>query len=204
MKEKRNILLPVLMMLVLAATRFMVGVLPQNFSPIYALAFCGAVYFSGRLAWWVPLGTLLATDIILNVFFYGISPLGWFMLTNYLGFGLIILVGRRFKPGDSLVKLLGGGIVGAILFYLITNTASWMSSSVYAKTLAGWIQALTVGEPGYPPTWEFFRNTLMSGGLFTGLFAGSMKLAEAAEKPEPEEEKEPESAPEAEPEESKS
>ncbi|MBI3192160.1 MAG: hypothetical protein HYZ36_05785, partial [Pedosphaera parvula] len=120
-------MLPILMMIVLASTRFMVGVLPQNFSPIYALAFCGAVYFSGRTAWWLPLGTLLVTDIVLNVCFYGISPLGWFMLVNYFGFGLIILVGRRFKRSDSLLKLLCGGILGAILFYLITNTASWLS-----------------------------------------------------------------------------
>jgi hypothetical protein len=66
----------------------------------------------------------------------------------------------------------------------------------YAKTLAGWLQALTSGIPGYPPTWTFFRNTLLSGGLFTGLFAGALKLTEA---PEPAEEKEPEEAPAEEP-----
>jgi len=30
--------------------------------------------------------------------------------------------------------------------------------------------SLTTGLPGLPPTWEFFRNTLLSGGLFTALF----------------------------------
>ena len=47
----------------------------------------------------------------------------------------------------------------------------------------------------------FFRNNLMSGGLFTALFAGAMKLSEAAEPAEdeereekPEEEQEPEEA----------
>jgi hypothetical protein len=79
---------------------------------------------------------------------------------------------------------------------------SWLTDPHYAKTLAGWIQALTVGTPGWPHTWEFFRNTLMSGGLFTGLFAGAMKLGEAAEEQE-EEEEAPESEPEAETEEAK-
>ena len=46
----------------------------------------------------------------------------------------------------------------------------------YEKTLAGWLRALTTGMPGYPPTWEFFRGTLLSGGLFSGLFVGAMKL----------------------------
>jgi hypothetical protein len=34
-----------------------------------------------------------------------------------------------------------------------------------------------------PTTWELFRNTLLSGGLFTALFAGSAKLTETAESP---------------------
>jgi hypothetical protein len=95
--------------------------------------------------------------------------------------------------------------VGAILFYLVTNTASWFNDSEYAKTLAGWIQALTTGRPDvHPTTWEFFRNTLLSGGIFTGLFVGAMKLTAPAESPadkkagvrndEPEAEAEPEEA----------
>ncbi len=86
-------------------------------------------------------------------------------------------------------------LVGAVIFYLVTNAASWLYLP-YPKTLAGLLQALTGGLPGYPPTWEFFRNTLMSGGLFTGLFAGAMKLNEAAEERE-EEAEEKEAEPEA-------
>ena len=94
--------------------------------------------------------------------------------------------GRRFKPGDSWLKLLGGGLLGAVLFYLITNTAAWFfnpfGNPEYTKDLAGWLIAMTVGtKAGWLPTWEFFRNTLLSGGLFTGLFAGAMKLSESLE-----------------------
>jgi hypothetical protein len=46
---------------------------------------------------------------------------------------------------------------------------------------------LTIGQPGHAQTWEFFRNTLSSGGLFTGLFVGAMKMTEAAEEDEAEE-----------------
>ncbi len=94
-----------------------------------------------------------------------------------------IFLGRRFKPKSSFAKLLGGGLLGAVLFYFVTNTASWISNPAYAKTLAGWIQTLTTGVPGFPPTWEFFRNTLLSGGLFTALFVGAMKLTTPAESP---------------------
>ncbi|MCC6822900.1 MAG: hypothetical protein IT579_19390, partial [Verrucomicrobia subdivision 3 bacterium] len=47
------------------------------------------------------------------------------------------------------------------------------------KTFLGWIRALTTGTGGWPQTWEFFRNTLLSGGLFTGLFVGAVKLTSA-------------------------
>src|SRR6185437_12180302 len=92
---------------------------------------------------------------------------------------------RRFKPQSRFVSLLGGGLLGAILFYLITNTASWLFNPFhnpeYTKNLAGWVTALTKGTAGWPQTWEFFRNTLLSGGIFTALFVGAIKVTEAAE-----------------------
>ena len=194
-------MVPALLILALGLTRLLVGVMPNGFSAIYALAFCGAVYFRGAVAWWLPFGTLVVSDIILNVFFYDEPVIGPWTFISYGAFALIIWIGRQFKSSDSWLKLLSGGLLGAVLFYLITNTFSWMENPAYAKSFAGWIQALTVGEPGYPPTWVFFRNSLLSGGLFTGLFVGSMKFSEAAEtKEETSPEEEPAEVPEAEPE----
>ena len=69
----------------------------------------------------------------------------------------------------------------------------------YTKDLAGLLIALTKGIGGWPTTLEFFRNTLMSGGLFTGLFAGAFKLGEAAESAkEKQEQEEPPAEPEGE------
>src|SRR5258708_29886583 len=94
-------------------------------------------------------------------------------------------MGRRFSPRASFLKLLSGGVFGAILFYLITNTASWLVNPFhnpeYTRTFDGWLTALTKGTAGYPPTWEFFRNTLIGGGLFTRFFARVIKISQAAE-----------------------
>ena len=179
-------------MVVFALTR-LPGVLPLNFSAAYALAFCAGVYLPGRMAWWLPLGVLLATDVGLNLFYYDVAAVSGRMLVNYVAFAGIIGLGHWFRGRKSWLALLSGGLLGALLFYFITNTASWLSDPGYSKTLAGWIQALTTGLPGYPPTVAFFRNTLLSGGLFTGLFAASMKLStaeSAVEKKAPEAEEE--------------
>jgi hypothetical protein len=199
-KVQRKLWLPVLLMVLFALTRWP-GVMPSNFSAAYGLAFCAGVYFPRYLAWWLPLVTLFTTDVVLNICYYQVTPVDDLMLANYAAYAAIIWFGQQFRPRSRWLALLTGGVAGAVLFYLITNTASWLTDPAYPKTFAGWVQALTVGTPGWPHTWEFFRNSLLSGGLFTGLFAGAMKLGGATE-PEPEEEAEPEGE-EAAPEESK-
>src|SRR5688572_3525195 len=174
----------------------------KNFSAAYAIAFCAGVYFPLRLRWVLPLGTLLILDLGLNAYYAATAGdfpiLSVYTLFKVASFAAIIWLGTRFKPSTSWWKLLGGGLLGALLFYLITNTASWIFDPGYPKTLQGLLQALTTGLPGLPPTWMFLKNTLISGGLFTGLFAGVMKLSEAAEEAE---ETEKESGEEAVPEE---
>lgn len=176
--------LPYVFMLVAALSRWP-GLFPPNFSAFYGLAFCAGAFFPRHVKWWLPLGTLVATDIALSVYYQCVSPM---QLVNYVAFALIILLGTRFNHRSRFLGLLAGGMLGALLFYLITNTASWLSNPEYTKDLAGWIIALTKGTRGYPTTIEFFRNTLISGGLFTALFAGALKLTEA---PEPAREREP-------------
>jgi hypothetical protein len=206
MKDKRKLWLPILLLALFALTRWP-GLMPPNFSAAYALAFCAGVYFPGRLGWWLPMSVFLVTDLLLNVH-YDAPLLSGYMALNYVAYAVLIGLGHRFSGRTSWLKLLAGGVLGAILFYFITNTAAWFNPAPgpfpqepYPKSLLGWIQALTIGSPPWPPTWTFFRNTLMSGGLFTGLFVGAMKLSEAT-KPASEEETEDEEerAPEADPE----
>ena len=100
------------------------------------------------------------------------------LLLNYAIYAGLIALGKWLGKTAPFWKLLFGGILGAAIFYVLTNTLSWLMDPGYAKTIAGWIQALFTGLPGYPPSWEFFRNTLLSGGLFTALFAGAAKATE--------------------------
>jgi hypothetical protein len=177
---KKKFLWPVLLIVVFVLSRWP-GLMPQNFSATYAIVFCAGLYLTGWLGWVIPLAVLAASDLLITLFFYShgsFSP-GEFIINqapNYLIYAGLIALGRSFKSSKSWWTLTGGGILGALLFYIVTNTGAWMTLP-YAKNLAGWIQALTRGLPGYPPTWEFFRNTLLSGGMFTGLFVGAMKLS---------------------------
>jgi hypothetical protein len=192
--------------MVVAALSRWPGLFPPNFSAFYALAFCAGAFFPRQIKWWLPMVTLLITDLALNFYYLfalNINAFKPMQLVNYLAFGAIIWFGSRFNPRTSFLRLLSGGILGALLFYLITNTAAWLinpfNNPEYTKDLAGLIIALTKGTGGYPTTLEFFRNTLLSGGLFTGLFAGALKLTAPTAESAEEKEKKPAEEPEAPP-----
>lgn len=201
------------------AVAFMVtripGVMPPNFSAVYALMFCAGVFFPTHLRWSIPFGVMMVTDLGLNLYYQFVKGIDVFSLgiviylaANYVGYAGLVILGRRFKPTSHFLGLLAGGLLGAVLFYLITNSVSWLLNPFhnpeYTRDLKGWIIALTRGVGGWPQTWEFFRNTLLGSGIFTALFAGAWKLTVAespAEKGEEDHKGEPQSA--AEPEEAK-
>jgi len=179
--------LPYIFMLLAAVSRWP-GLFPPNFSAFYGLAFCAGAFFPANIRWWLPLGTAVVSDLALNLYYnfaLHINAFQFYQFMNYGAFAAIIWFGTRFNQRSPFLRLLSGGILGALLFYVLTNTAAWLFNPFhnpeYTKDLAGWLTALTKGTGGYPTTIQFFINTLLSGGLFTGLFAGAMKMVEASE-----------------------
>ena len=185
----RKIWLPLLLMLIFAVSRWP-GMLPQNFSAAHALLFCAAFWLPGWMGWVMPLATIIVTDILLNVFAYDVTVLDPRLVTNWMILALFVVLAKWLARRRSYGRVFLGTLFGALLFYLVSNSVSWMVNPAYAKTIAGWVQALTVGLPGFPPTWMFGLKTLLGTGLFTGLFAGAMKLSEAMDATEPEPEAE--------------
>ncbi|AOS43108.1 hypothetical protein Verru16b_00149 [Lacunisphaera limnophila] len=158
-----------------------------NFPPLMALAFCGSVYFRNRWMWLIPFAGLCLTDLYINWFYAREYGYHWELsgfIARAASFGLALGLGTWVSRRKSWLWLLNGSLIGALVFYFITNTQSWFSDPFYAKSLAGWWQAMTIGHPEYPPTIFFFRNTLFGDLMFTGIFAGVMEwLAKRAEEP---------------------
>jgi hypothetical protein len=145
------------------------GWLP-NFAPLAAIALCGAIYLPRRAAVILPLAALLVSDVVLNVFHYHKPLISWEILPHYLALGLVSWLGFTLRGRVTALRLVGASFVGSVIFYLITNTGSWIGEPLYAKTAAGWFQAMTTGLPGFAPTWMFYRNTLVGDLVFTALF----------------------------------
>lgn len=151
-----------------------------NFAPLMALAFCGAVYCTNRRLWLVPIAALVVSDLYLDQYYAAAFGETWTWqssLVRLLCFALALPLGQLVTRHKSWLTLLGGALAGSLLFYVATNTDAWIRDPYYAKNAAGWLQAMTLGRPEFPPTLFFFRNTLASDLLFTGLFAVTMEFA---------------------------
>jgi hypothetical protein len=148
------------------------AVLPDlpNFSPVMAMALCCGLFLPGALAWLLPLAVIAVSDVMLSLLlgypaFDGGRFAGWLCLLAAVGLGRWVAGWQPLRT-SALVLVL---IVNASIFYLVTNAISWAVEPAYPRSLGGFVQALTTGLPGYPPTWLFFRNSIISDFLFVGL-----------------------------------
>ncbi|MFY8215402.1 MAG: DUF6580 family putative transport protein [Chthoniobacterales bacterium] len=153
-----------------------------NFAPVMAIAFCGAWFLPGMLAMLLPMLILVVSDIALSAF-YGVFHPGFDDLVRYACYAAAAGMGIALRRGGAgPFGFIGGILASAIGFYLVTNTAAWLGNAAYAQTLAGWVQSLTVGLPGYAPTWTFFRNSLVSDLLFAAVFVLAASLSRHPQK----------------------
>jgi uncharacterized protein DUF6580 len=154
----------------------------SNFAPLAAIALCAAAYFPAKYKFTVPMIALLISDVVLNLS-YGFSLLSPFVVSHYIGFALVGGLGWLLRNRASAKTLLPASIAASLIFYVVTNTVSWLFDPGYVKNFAGLVQALTVGLPQYSatPSWMFFRNSMLSDLLFTGLFILCLHWGRASE-----------------------
>ena len=133
---------------ILAASRFIPH--PPNFTSLIALSFYVPALLGLKFLPFVLL-SFIFTDIIIG-----------FHNTLLFTWGSILLIGFISKYFmNSIKKRLIGAIIGAILFFIITNFGVW-TSGFYGYSFNGLIECYTLAIP-------FFLNTLVSTILFSTL-----------------------------------
>jgi hypothetical protein len=139
-----------------------------NFAPWMALAFAGAALAPTSWPFWIIPAAMLLVDAVTPASMLWAAPL--YVAVVYGCIFLASLAGRVLRSRQiGVLGTLGGTVLCSIGFYVVTNTFSWVTDPTYAKTGFGWVQALTTGVPGYPPTWTFLRNALIGDTFFASL-----------------------------------
>ena len=130
---------------------------PPNFSPIAAIALFGGVYLSRKIAFILPVIAMVLSDIFIGYYEPGL------MVAVYGTFLLCVILGLWLKNHKKWYTILGGSVLGAFLFFFITNFAVWVFTPWYAKDLSGVIQCYLMALP-------FFKNTLLGDLFFVTVF----------------------------------
>jgi hypothetical protein len=157
---KKDLLIAAIVILILAAIRIFSPW--ENFSPIGAIALMGGMLLGRKgIAFILPLAALFIGDLIFsaNHSMYKEYLFSTTFIAVYISIAVIIGIGLLLKPRLSLLSVIGGSLIAAIGFFLITNTGSWLELE-YPKTLTGLFASYEAGIP-------FFRNTLVSQLVFS-------------------------------------
>lgn len=153
---------------------FAPGLLPYNFTPVEAIALFGGAYFANRrLAFAVPLIAMLCADLVIAT----TLPREW--IGDWLGtlpavYGCIALTvvgGMSLSRKISAFRVTGYAFASAVLFFLVTNFATWLTAQV------GSGQACTQSLAAcYVAGIPFFRGTLVGTLLWSGILFGGFEL----------------------------
>ena len=140
--------------LILSASRFIPH--PPNFTSLIALSFYVPVFLGlGYLP--VLLIGFIFTDFIIG--FHGVSVFTW-------GSVILIGLGSRFFAKSILIRI-SGSLLGACLFFIITNFGVWSLGS-YGYSLNGIINCYILALP-------FFGYSLVSTFIFAGIIESIYK-----------------------------
>jgi hypothetical protein len=155
------------------------GFLPElpNFSPVAAVAFCGGLFLPGVLAWIVPISVLFVSDLALAMLL-GYPAFSSAQFVSWTCILAVVEIGRLLSKASFSTPRFFSALIGSgLFFYLVTNTAAWIGNPSYPRGFGGLWMSLTTGLPGFPPSWMFYRNALVSDLVFGVLLLSVWALA---------------------------
>ena len=132
-----------------------------NFTPIAAIALFGGTFLKRKdLAFLVPVAAMLLSDLIIG--FHST------MLPVYLSFIAIVAFGLILQKRLSVINTLSASLGPSVLFYLVTNFASWTSGLMpYPMNAAGLMQSYIAGLP-------FLFNGILGDLFYTSVLFGAV------------------------------
>ena len=151
------------------------GLLPYNFTPVEAIALFGGAYFANRrLAFAVPLIAMLCADLVIATSL----PREW--VGDWLGtlpavygcIALTVLGGFGLRHKVSALGVAGYSFASAVLFFLVTNFATWLTANPVEGGAACTQSLAACYVAGIP----FFKGTLYGTLFWSAVLFGGFEL----------------------------
>jgi len=144
-----------------------------NFTPVAAIALFGGAYLSKKyLAFIVPLAAMFISDLLLG--FHNTMP------AVYISFIITVVLGMYMLRKPKVWNIAGASIISTVMFFLVTNFASWLGSPFYPQNFTGLMESYAAGlvflnNGAYGIS--FFMNSLLGDLFYNGIFFGVFYLA---------------------------
>jgi hypothetical protein len=170
MKKQNTTSVLIAVLLVLAAAISRVLLYPHNFSPMIGMAlFAGVTFTDKRLAFALPIFSMLLSDIMFEVFTTAPGFWGWGQLTGYGIFALITLFAFTLKK-INVINVAGYAIASSVIFFILSNLFFFLIDNriyhTYTQNFAGFIDCYVKALP-------FFRTSVIADLLYSGVLFGT-------------------------------
>lgn len=135
---------------------------PPNVTPVGASSLFAGARLNGPMAYLLPILVMAVTDPLVGGY-TRVTPVvyGCFLIS--------VWIGRRVRRTDNPWRIGGACLLSSVQFFLLTNLATWMLGTFYAKSLAGLASCYVAGLP-------FFGYTILGDLFFTATIFGLYAL----------------------------
>lgn len=143
-----------------------------NFTALGAVALFGASQLKDKWqALLIPVVALYLSDLFINNIIYAdyynnfvwkISPF------VYIAFAMIMGIGWWLRGRVKTGNVIKASLTASIVFFLLTNAASWQVSPLYTKDFTGFVAAIVAGIPFF---WSTVAGDLFYCGVIFGAYA---------------------------------
>jgi hypothetical protein len=167
-QNKTSILIAIILVVAAAISR--VVLYPHNFSPMVGMAlFAGATFSDKRLAFALPIFSMLLSDIMFEVMQSGQGFWGWGQLVGYGIFALITLFAFTLKKVNVL-NVVGYSVASSVIFFVLSNLSFFLIDNniyhTYTQNFSGLITCYVAALP-------FFKNSIVADLLYSGILFGA-------------------------------
>jgi hypothetical protein len=140
-----------------------------NFTAVGA----GLLFFGSRRPRWqavlaVAVMALMDVYLTTRVYHYAFHVSAY--LVTWVWYAAVCLLGTALLRKPTAMRVVGGVLVSASSFFLLSNFAVWAGSAIYAHSAAGLVGCYAAGLP-------FYGNDLLSTSVFAAVFFGLPAVA---------------------------
>lgn len=175
MKPWKEYLTPIVLLVLTAALYRALPGRVWGFAPHLAMAvFGGAVIRDKRIAFVMPILSLLLSDAVYHVLYLnGLFEFPGFyrgQVSNYALIGSLTIIGL-FVRRDSVTQVLAGSLAAPLVYFLASNFMVWLGGGGFGRprTFTGLMQCYTDGLP-------FLQTSLVGTVLFSAMLFGGLHL----------------------------